>query len=294
MARRWGFLAILLSAMLQPAQADVLVLVHGYMSDARTWDFSGVTPVLAANGWVPATVPATVSAETTENPAQPVATRSVATNKFLSVNLPAAAPLQVQAAQLAGQVAMLRQWYADERLVLAGHSAGGVVARMLVIGGNPFKVDTLISIAAPNLGTARAAQGLDVVDFKPFFCPGPGIEFLKSVLGGDEYDYLEHSRGALVDLLPAESGNILAWLNQQPHPDITYIAIVRGSPNAAGDSIVPAYSQDLNNVPALHGRVTTLFTPAGHGLNPQDGQLLADLLQSAVASKSSGNGTGSR
>jgi pimeloyl-ACP methyl ester carboxylesterase len=270
---RVSFLIGLLALLVQPVRADVLVLVHGYMSDAGSWDANGVNQVLAANGWQPAGVLTAVPGAV-----PPPLVRPVSANKVYSVSLPAEAPLQVQAMYLAAQVGVVRQWYPDERLAVAGHSAGGVVARMLVVGGNPYRIDTLISIASPNLGTGRAAQGLDVVDFNPFFCPGPGLEFLKSVFGGAEYDYLEHSRGALIDLLPAESGNLLAWLNQQPHADINYYAIVRGSPDAPGDSIVPAYSQDMNNVPALRGRVNTLFTLAGHGLNPQDGQLLANLL----------------
>jgi pimeloyl-ACP methyl ester carboxylesterase len=268
--------ALCAAVLVQPVRADVLVMVHGYMSDASTWEANGVTQALAVNGWQPAGVmmagPGGVLV-----PAVSVQ-RPVAVNRTYSVNLPAAAPLQVQAMHLATAVAALRQSYPGERLILAGHSAGGVVARMLVIGNNPYGVDTLVTIASPHLGTARAAQGLDVVDSKPFFCPGPGIRFLKSLVGGRGYDYLEHSRGALVDLLPAESGNVLAWLNQQPHPDIRYVSVVRGTPGAAGDSMVPAYSQDMNNVPALRGRVTTLFSPAGHGLNPADGQLLAQIL----------------
>lgn len=277
--RRFSVFLGLLAVLVQPVRADVLVLVHGYMSDALTWEAHGVTQVLAAHGWAPAGV----LTDAPEALLQPVAAHPEAQHRTISVNLPAAAPLQVQAFHLARQLAAVRQWYPEQRLVLAGHSAGGVVARMLVAGANPFNVDTLITIASPNLGTLRAVQGLDVVDAKPFFCPGPGIDFLKSVFGGAEYDYLEHSRGALVDLMPAESGNVLAWLNQQPHADIAYYAVVRGTPYAAGDSIVPAYSQDLNNVPALHGRVTTLFTPAGHGLNPQDGEVLAGILQQAPA-----------
>jgi pimeloyl-ACP methyl ester carboxylesterase len=264
-----SYLIGLLVLLAQPARSDVLLLVHGYMSDAGSWDVNGVTQVLAANGWQPAGVLGV---------APPPAVPPAAANKVYSVNLPAEAPLPVQAMYLAAQVAAVRQWYPDERLILAGHSAGGVVARLLVVGSNPYRVDTLVTIASPNLGTARAAEGLDVVDFNPIFCPGPGLEFLKSVFGGARYDYLKHSRGALTDLLPAESGNLLAWLNQQPHADINYYAIVRGSPDAPGDSIVPAYSQDMNNVPALRGRVKTVFTLAGHGLTPQDGQLLADIL----------------
>jgi len=270
---KYAFLIGLLAVLVQPVRADVLVLVHGYMADARTWDISRVSQVLAVNGWQPAGV-LTLAPDGRVLPVN----RPSTANKRYSVNLPAAAPLQVQAAVLARLLDAVRQWYPEERLILVGHSAGGVVARLLVLAGNPYAIDTLVTIAAPNLGTARAAEGLDLVDFNPFFCPGPGLEFVKSVLGGESYDYLEHSRGALVDLLPAESGNLLAWLNRQPHADIHYYAIVRSSPGAPGDTVVPAYSQDLNNVPALRGRVKTLYTQAGHGLNPQDGYLLAALL----------------
>jgi pimeloyl-ACP methyl ester carboxylesterase len=280
--KKFSLLLGLLLLWMQPVRADVLVLVHGYMADARTWDASGINQVLASHGWQPAGV---LSAG--PNGVFRPASFSVTANKSYSVNLPAAAPLPAQAAALNHQLNAVRQWHPEERLILVGHSAGGVVARMLLLGDNPYSVDTLVTIAAPNLGTVRAAQGLDVVDFNPFFCPGPGIEFLKSVFGGDEYDYLEHSRGALIDLLPAESGNILAWLNQQPHPDIHYYAVVRGSPHAAGDRIVPAYSQDMNNVPALRGRVKVLYTPAGHGLNPQDGLLLAGVLTQQPANAAS-------
>lgn len=271
--KRFAFLIGLLVMLVQPAYADILVLVHGYMADARSWDGSGVNPVLAANGWQPAGV-LTVTPTGMLYPAS----LSPARNKSYSVNLPAAAPLSVQASVLARELSRLRQWYPRERLILAGHSAGGVIARMLVAGNNPYGVDTLVTIAAPNLGTFRAAQGLDLVDAKPFFCPGPGIEFAKSVLGGEQYNYLEHSRGALIDLLPAESGNILSGLNRQPHADIHYFAIIHTAPDGSGDGIVPAYSQDMNNVPALRGRVKTVSIPAGHSLNPQDGWVLARLL----------------
>ena len=129
------------------------------------------------------------------------------------------------------------------------------------------------------LGTVRAAQGLDIVDSKPFFCPGPGVDFLKSVVGGSDYDYLRYSRGVLLDLLPAESGNVLFWLNQQPHPDIRYESVIRQTAFASGDELVPAYSQDMNNIPSLRGRVEVFVTPASHSLNPQDGALLAGILE---------------
>jgi len=258
-------LSLLVLLLVRPVLADVLVLVHGYATDARTWEQSGVNDALQAHGWPRAGV-------------LPAATAVTSVNKSYSVNLPAQAPLLVQADYLRAVLYQVRQYYPHEKLILAGHSAGGVVARLVVLGNNPFNVAELITIATPNLGTFRAAQGLDVVDSKPFFCPGPGIDMLKSVFGGGEYEYLRDSRPLLVDLLPAESGNVLAWLNQQPHPDITYYSVVRQSAFNDGDEIVPAYSQDMNNVPALRGRARVLFTRAGHMLNPQDGVLLADIL----------------
>ena len=267
------FLLVGLLAMLvvQSVRSDVLVLVHGYASDAGTWVRSGVSSELQAYGWPPAVIPA----PNMPDPLQQTANRS------FSVSLPAEAPLMVQANFLRASLDGIRQRYPDEKLILVGHSAGGVVARLVLLGNNPYRVDELITIASPHLGTVRAAQGLDVVDSKPFFCPGPGIRFLKRLVGGSSYDYLRYSRGVLVDLLPAESGNVLSWLNQQPHPNIVYVSVVRKSPFALGDDMVPAYSQDMNNVPALRGRAHVLFTDAGHGLNPTDGILLAGLLGKA-------------
>jgi len=268
--QRFLVLALLALLPLQQGRADMLVLVHGYASDARTWELSGVNNELQVHGWPRAGIlTAAYGGAAGAAPAQ---------NKSFSVNLPAQAPLLVQADYLRASLQQLRQNYPDERLVLVGHSAGGVVARLVLLGGNPFGVDTLVTIAAPHLGTFRAGQGLDVVDSKPFFCPGPGIDFLKHVVGGSDYEYLHDSRAVLVDLLPAESGNILAWLNRQPHPEINYVSIIRQLPNTAWDAVVPAYSQDMNNVPALRGRSRTLLVPAGHSLNPQDGLLLAGIL----------------
>lgn len=270
MTKRVSLLVGLLLLM-QPVRGDVLVLVHGYASDAGTWERSGVNSELQAFGWPRAVI----AAPNMLDPAQP------GSNRSFTVNLPAEAPLMVQANFLRASLDGIRQRYPDEKLILVGHSAGGVVARLVLLGNNPFRVDELITIASPHLGTLRAAQGLDVVDSKPFFCPGPGIRFLKRLVGGSSYDYLSYSRGVLLDLLPAESGNVLSWMNQQPHPDIIYVSVVRKSPFALGDDVVPAYSQDMNNVPALQGRAHVLFTDAGHGLNPSDGILLAGLLGKA-------------
>ncbi|VAW77611.1 hypothetical protein MNBD_GAMMA13-1832 [hydrothermal vent metagenome] len=274
--RKLSFLLGFMLLFVQPLRADVLVLVHGYVSDARTWVVHGVLPVLAANGWQPAGV-----LETIAN-GQVLGLQPLQGERLVyRANLPASAPLLIQAQQLAAQLAAVRERYPHERLILAGHSAGGVVARMQVLNGNPYRVDSLITIASPHLGTPQAANGLELVDFNPFFCPGPGLEFMKSLLGGSAYDTLKYSRAALIDLLPMRSGSLLAWLNRQPHAAIHYYAVVRTGAMGMGDGLVPAYSQDLNNVPALRGRARVIPIPAGHTLNPADGRLLADLLWQA-------------
>lgn len=274
MLRRFWLAGLLALVFCQPAPAAVVVLVHGYASDAGTWELSGINGELELHGWLRGGVftPSPVGVHLLPGPGQQAA------NKTYSVNLPAEAPLGIQADLLRRVLEAVRLQHPGEPLYLAGHSAGGVVARMVVLGANPFRVAALVTIASPHLGTVRAAQGLDVVDSKPFFCPGPGIDLLKSIVGGNSYDYLKYSRGVLLDLLPAESGNVLFWLNQQPHPDIRYYAVVRQTPFALGDELVPAYSQDLNNVPALRGRAEVLVTSAGHSLNPHDGVLLAGIL----------------
>lgn len=268
------FLALSGGLLVRPAGADIVVLVHGYASSANTWEASGISSVLEASGWARGGIITPTASGTYFVPGP----GNRAANKSFSINLPAEAPLLLQADYLGAALLGIRQQYAEEKLILVGHSAGGVVARLVLLGGNPYRVNALITIASPHLGTVRAAQGLDAVDSKPFFCPGPGIDFLKSLFGGDDYRYLKYSRGVLIDLLPASPGSLVFWLNQQAHPDIPYYAVVRQAPFALGDELVPAYSQDMNNVPALHGRVNVQITSAGHGLVPQDGALLADIL----------------
>ncbi|MCW8962250.1 MAG: alpha/beta hydrolase [Gammaproteobacteria bacterium] len=250
-------LIIILSLLqLSAARADVLVLVHGYASNAATWEYSGVNRVLVSNGWRPAG-------------------SSAATEKtFYLAQLPAKAPLMFQTRVLLNLLQDVRTRHPNEALTLVGHSAGGVVARLAVLQGNPAGVTRLVTIASPHLGTPRAAQGLDVAEDKPFFCPGPGWYAMKSIVGGSTYRYLRDSRGALRDMLPPGHLNLVNWANQQPHPDIRYHAVVR----QYGDELVPALSQDLNMVPTLKGKARVWLSRSGHALNIHDGELLLNIL----------------
>ena len=263
---------LLMAVLTSTARADILVLVHGWSANADSWIHSGVMQSLQANGWSDAGLVLSTPAGIQHRPAP---TKAMA-NKVYRVHLPAEAPMQLQAAHLFAQLQYIRQQNPTEPLSIAGHSAGGVVARLVVIRPAALNVKSLITIATPNLGTGRAIQGLNIADSKPFFCPGPGIDFLKEMVGGNSYRYLKHSRGALVGLTPAVPGSLIGWLNQQPHPDISYHAVVRN--NGAGDELVPGFSQDLNQVPALRGKAKVYMTPAAHSLNPADGALLAQIL----------------
>ena len=124
----------------------------------------------------------------------------------------------------------------------------------------------------------RAVQALDATDNSGMF------GFVKSWLvrrrtGDALYATAMTSRGLLFDLTPPRPGNLLFWLNQQPHPDIRYTAIMRiGTFQMPGDQLVPPPSQDLNLVPALAGRVKTYSMAQGHLLSPADGDLIGNLL----------------
>lgn len=265
-------LTLLLTLPLSTVRADSLVLIHGYLSGAPAWDASGVTAALEAAGWHRGGVLTPSPAGAQLLPAKGAASE----RRYYTVELPSEAPVMLQSDMLAGMVGLVTSRHPGDPLILAGHSAGGVVARlMLVRHGAPPGTAALITIASPNLGTVRAAQALDAVDV-----PFP-LSILADFVGGSAYHTLDRSRYLLVDLLPPRPGSLLYWLNAQPHPDIGYFSIVRGQTTALwGDELVPGPSQDLNNVPVLRGKAQTYAVPTGHALGPLDGPALVKVLES--------------
>ncbi len=262
---RIAMLALLL--FVQRSNADVLVLVHGYLGAADSWDRTGITAILQQHGW-------TYAGVATAGPAGigliPIAGDGTA-KSFYTVDLPSEAPVLVQVNLLHEVLNRLVLQHADEPVVLVGHSAGGVVARAALIGGGHPSVKTLITIASPHLGTGRAEEALDAIDI-----PFP-ISVLTDFFGGSTYHTAVRSRSLYADLMRPYPGSLLYWLNAQPHPDIRYISVVRAM-DGPGDFIVPPYSQDMNNVPVLQGRSALVAVPAQHGLEPLDGSVLAGLL----------------
>ena len=176
------------------------------------------------------------------------------------------------------QVAFLERYldfvkarHGDARLYLAGHSAGGVLARLYMVRHPKAGVDGLITIASPHLGSELAELG-NALGNSP-------LSWVTPLLG---LGTVNRSQGLYYDLNRPHPGNLLHWLNAQPHPKARYVAVIReaGLPIGPGDGVVPSWSQDLNQVPALRGRAAVVPTGGAHSLRIEDGALIADLLAS--------------
>lgn len=281
MATRMFFvILILLGAWSSAATASVLVLVHGYLGDAESWSRSGVEAELQSAGWQRAGVwyaapggPQLATAKGTESNAQ----------IYYPVALPSQAPLMIQADALQAILNGIRKRHPEQDIELVGHSAGGVVARLVLVRHGAGQVSQLITIGSPHLGTPRAWQALQATDDSGLF---GGIKrwFVKRKIGDQAYQTVQQSRGALADLAPPAPGNLLFWLNSQQHPDITYVSILRTPGQySRGDMVVPAYSQDMNQIPTLRGKSQRLTAAQGHLLGPADGRLLVKLLSQSIS-----------
>ncbi len=247
-----------------------MLLIHGYLGDASSWEKSGINSALHEQGWARSGM----FQGSIAGPQLFVTENNNAENQVYVATLPSEAPVMIQADVLKNIIDIIRQTHADDNMILVGHSAGGVVARMALIRHQLQNISALITIATPHIGTGRADQALDITaNHGPF-------NMVKNVVGGDGYDALKHSRGLMIDLRHPQPGNMLYWLNSQPHPDIHYASIIRLNNNgAAGDYYVPGFSQDMNNVPALQGRSTIFTTPTSHFLTMQDANTILSIIK---------------
>jgi triacylglycerol lipase len=271
MSRLFLRILLLFALVATPVHADILVLVHGYLGSAESWQQSGINDILDANGWKRGGLltASPTAAQFLVGPGKD------ADKRVYVVDLPSQAPIAVQTDNLIRMLETIRRTNPDEPIIIVGHSAGGVVARMALVLGGAGNVKELITIASPHVGTTRASQAIDATDESGLLGP------IKSIFGGSGYKTLRHSRGLLFDLEYPHPGSLLYWLNAQPHPDIKYVSVVRLNPvGFAGDELVPGYSQDMNNVPSIHGKSSVIITPAGHVLVPQDADTILQILRS--------------
>lgn len=254
------------------ASADTLVLVQGYLGSAGSWRASGIAPLLHQRGWVDAGhlyfAPDWRIRSTVATPN--------ATNRLYTVDLPTEAPIAFQAQVLSANLAEVARLHPSERIAIAAHSAGGVVARFALVTNPSLKVDTLVTIASPHMGTATAEVG-SMIGQSP-------LSWIAPFFGANT---INRSQVLYRDLWRERPDTLLGWLNRQPHPSLRYVSVVRSNDvrvPLAGDSVVNGWSQDMNAVPALAGRAERIISPGEHGLRTDDGLLIADVLNIRQAS----------
>ena len=252
---------------LKSVQAETLVLVAGFQAQGMDWRFRNVSDALVSSGWVDGGN-LSLTPRGIVNPIRlPYSPKKV----FFTVDLPSSAPVAQQAGVLHHYLKAIYH-SRKEPLALAGHSAGGVVARYWLVtnaGNQTPKVDTLITIAAPNIGTP-------VADLSGALVGTPLMDMAEQMGLGS----LRQARGLYADLRQEKPGNFMYWLNHQPHPAIRYVSIVRtGNTPETADLVVPPANQDMNHIFVLHGHAEVIPTPnIGHLLTAEDGYILANVL----------------
>ncbi len=262
---KWWVVAVLCALGSGVVRAQTLLLIPGYLGSSDSWRSSGVTAKLEAAGWQDGGRLALGWAGVRPSRPAPAGGR-----RFYTLDMATEAPLQFQADQLAAYVRFVEQRFPDDPVILVGHSAGGVVARLYMVEHPQARVAALITIASPHLGTESAEWGA-AAGSSP-------LGWFAPLVGGE---VLNRSQGLFRDLARQRPDNLLGWLNRQPHPDASYVSVVRSGNDdyfGLGDMLVPDWSQDMNHVPALRGRARTIVVKGGHGLRPEDGTLLVKIL----------------
>ncbi len=256
----------LLAATATAASADTLVLVQGYLGSAGSWRASGIAPILGARGWQDAGHLLIAP----DGRVLPAVATPAARNRLYTLDLPTEAPIPVQASFLAQNLMHVAARHPNEKLIVAAHSAGGVVARFATVVDPRVKIDALVTIATPHLGTATAELG-SMIGSSP-------LGWITPFLGAGT---INRSQVLYRDLWRERPDTLLGWLNRQPHPQARYVSVIRSlDPRGplAGDSVVAGWSQDMNAAPALAGRSERVISPGNHGLRTDDGLLIADIL----------------
>ncbi len=247
--------------------AKTLVLVHGFMSEGMDWRSSGFTKPIQAAGYKD-------GGNYTFNNWGMVVPHSQAValtdNVFYTLNLPSTTNLQTQEGILE-QYLLHLYLQRLEPITLLGHSAGGLIARLYLLNPNRVPINGLITIASPHLGTPVAHAA--------YLAGNSPIGMMASMVGGGT---LQDSRGLFSDLKEEKSNKFLYWMNHQHYPDIHYASIIRQNQSISPkkfDFVVPAKSQNMNNVWGLKGRSGVVLSKSNHALSVKDGMITAKILQ---------------
>ena len=257
------FICLAILKTFSSAHADTVLLLHGYLGSSYEWQHSGVVSQLDAAGWRNAGVLSIHEERVIDNKEKILSTR-----RSYSVELESEQSIDTQANQLNQYIEFIRHKHPEEQIILVGHSAGGVVARLYMVKNPSEDLSTLITIASPHLGTKNAEYAQTVSENILVWIEGiPGV------------GKLYRSQGLFFDLMPNRSDNLIAWLNYQEHPQARYYSIVReDTDDALQDFVVPSWSQDMNEVYALRGRSSLHTVKSLHGLTSKDAEILTTIL----------------
>ena len=265
------FISILLVLMPSVLAAKTVVFIHGYMEDGMVWRNKGVTTALLADQYVDQGT--LVLKNKGIQRFSSTQSTTFAPNVFYTIELPWQMSIVQQATILSHYLATIYQ-HRKETITLVGHSNGGLVARYALVNQIPLAkiVNTLISIATPHLGSPLAQLAI-LANKTP-------LDELSQVLVDQ---ILGKSTPLFRQLRAAKPNSFLYWLNQKPHPNMAYISIIRKNESLLPsklDYVVPAYSQNMNNVFALRGKSTVYASNQSHALSHNDGELIAYIMRS--------------
>jgi pimeloyl-ACP methyl ester carboxylesterase len=248
----------------QNVHSDILLLVHGYQSSGHEWRARGVVNRLHSQGWYDA-------GHFTRGPQGvigPTVRGDQPSNIVYTLDLPYEAPVLAQVSALDEYLQSVRRMAADEKVILAGHSAGGVVARATMVLHPEHRVSELITIASPHRGTEAA-----------YFASALSRSAVGDVADWLGFDSIPRSARFFTDLKPDDPGTFLFWLNHQAHPWANYVSIVRAENRfTGGDALIPKISQDMRYVAAIGARAKLVTTVGDHELKAQDGMMIANIL----------------
>jgi len=209
-----------------------ILFLHGLGGSAKTWDDSGLTAFLEARGLRNGGV-----VRLGEDGHVKILGSPEQADFFL-LEVDSFQSLQGWTRALAKLIAAVRAATHAPRVVLVGHSAGGLAGRKYVVE-HPLghHVAKILTIASPHKGSELAWASI----LKPLLREGAsqdnGTSFIYRMLD-ERLTALERKVGIpldspiLKDLIPESHNPVLAALNRKPHPgDLEYACVLAvGSP----------------------------------------------------------------
>lgn len=193
-----------------------------------------------------------------------IATQLNKSHKVFIPNIPFNLPIQTQSK-------LLNSYIKDIKgdIILVGHSAGGVVARNVVVNGSNDNITHLITIASPHLGSSIASTST-LLNSIPF------SSFISKPLFSDSY----YAQAPIQQLMP--NSRIITQLNKQEHPNICYSSVIKTG-GMINNSFADIASQNMNLIQSIDS--DRFFSKNGHALTPDDYFYIINSIKSCFVSR---------